>query len=89
VHTFHRKRIGLFLVPLAAAGLTRSTAFACPNCLTGRVARASVFDQDFAANLLLIGSPLLVLAVIAALLHRIDLEPRTRRASDAATDSTP
>jgi hypothetical protein len=85
----HRKRRGLSLIAFATSGLISSTAFACPNCLTGQVVRASVFDQDFAATLLRVISPLLVLAVIAALLHRIDLEPRTRLPSDAAKEPTP
>lgn len=51
------------------------SAWACPDCPTGRIARASVLDHDFAATLSMIVAPLVVLAVVAAVLHRMDLEP--------------
>jgi hypothetical protein len=33
----------------------------CPNCLTARVVRASIFDENFWTNLTLIALPLPVL----------------------------
>ena len=55
--------------------LRAGKAWACPDCAIGRAARASVLDHDFAGTLLTIAAPLLVLAVVAAVLHRMDLEP--------------
>ncbi len=47
----------------------------CPDCLTGNLARASVFDADFWPNLLALTSPLVVLAIVCALLYRIGMRP--------------
>jgi hypothetical protein len=53
-------------------------AHACPDCPTARFVRASVFDDHFGTHLMLISMPLIVLAVISALLYRIGLErPRS------------
>jgi hypothetical protein len=83
------RSLAFALLAQAAAVWSASPAFACPECLTGRVARASVFGDDFALNLLAIGSPLLVLAVIVSLLHRIDHKPRAREASAVAENTPP
>jgi hypothetical protein len=48
-------------------------AFACPNCATAELVRASVFDEQFWDNLLVICLPLAILGLISALLYRIGL----------------
>jgi hypothetical protein len=51
--------------------LVQLCLLACPDCATARVVRASVYEQGFWTNLYLISLPLLVLAVISALLYPI------------------
>jgi hypothetical protein len=50
---------------------------ACPDCSTSRLVRASVLDDRFWTNVAALALPLLVLALISVLLHRIG-EPRGR-----------
>ena len=64
------------VVSFALVMLFASDAMACPDCVTARVVRASVFDGSFWTNLCLISLPLVVLGVITALLYRIGIEPR-------------
>jgi hypothetical protein len=68
----------LYIRALAAAALCGlwalwpTAALACPDCAVGRIARGAVFDDDFAANLVMVLSPLVLLTGIVALLHRVD-----------------
>jgi hypothetical protein len=64
-----------FVPALAAFACPLATAFACPDCATARLARASVLDHQFWHHLGLISLPIMLLAGIAALLYRIGLEP--------------
>ncbi len=80
-----RFRLGVAAQALLASIVSRSSA--CPDCVTGRAARASVFGPDFTENLLLVAAPLIVLTAIVVLLHRIDVEPRPRRQSDGAKEA--
>ncbi len=82
-------RLSLGLFAHAALALTSSTAFACPNCITGQLARTSVFDGDFVSNLLAIASPLVVLAAITTLLYRIELAPPKPTSTNLSKDLTP
>lgn len=45
-------------------------ALACPDCATGRAARASVLDADLGRNLLAMLAPFLVVGLVTASLHR-------------------
>lgn len=62
------------LAALAVACLPATDAFACPDCASARVVRASVFDDSFWTNLYLVALPLLILGGISMLLYRIDIE---------------
>src|SRR5262249_20925607 len=61
---------------------------ACPDCATARVVRSSVFDQHFWTNLYLISLPLLVLAVISALLYPIGIQRRRSTGAQAEREET-
>jgi hypothetical protein len=80
-----RLRLGSTVHALLVSIASRSSA--CPDCVTGRTARASVFGPDFTENLLLITAPLIVLTSIVILLHRMDVEPRPRRRGDGAKEA--
>lgn len=49
-------------------------AGACPDCVSARLVRATVFDHRFWVNLVLIAAPLLVLGVMCAWLYRLGIE---------------
>jgi hypothetical protein len=51
--------------------LVAPVALACPDCATATVVRASVFDDGFWSNLMMISLPLLVLGAISSRLYRI------------------
>jgi hypothetical protein len=63
---------GLALVSLVAISLP-AVAFACPDCATSQIVRASLFDERFWTYLLFISLPLVVLVLLVAALHRITL----------------
>jgi hypothetical protein len=66
----------------SVVSLLPSTAAACPNCRTAREVRASVFgDASFWPQLLLVLLPMLVIAAVAACLHRLGRD-RTDEYSD-------
>jgi hypothetical protein len=75
MHFLSRNR---FIVSVLAAWvmacLPTREAFACPNCATARVVRASVFDADFWPHLAMLTLPLVVLGLISAVLYRIGIE---------------
>jgi hypothetical protein len=75
-------------VPAAAALmalLSAPVALACPDCATAKVVRASVFDDGFWPNLMMISLPLLVLGAISTRLYRIGSE-RPPQASSATQE---
>lgn len=75
MHASPRNRfLGSGLVAGALACLPAGEALACPNCLTARVVRASVFDAHFWPNLFLISLPLLIMGIIGALLYQIGID---------------
>jgi hypothetical protein len=80
-----RARLAVEAAVLAGALLPTPEAFACPDCATARVVRASVFDGSFGTNLMMISLPLLVLGAISILLYQIGIE-RPPRASTAAKE---
>lgn len=51
-------------------------AWACPDCLPGRIARARVIEQSFSSNLAITVAPFLVLVGLAVLVERIGAGPR-------------
>jgi hypothetical protein len=55
---------------------------ACPDCNTARVVRTTVLEQNFWTNLYWISLPLLVLAVISALLYPIGIHRRRSAGAD-------
>ena len=50
--------------------------FLCPDCPTAQIVRASVYDERFWTHLFAIVLPLVVLALISALLYCIGIERR-------------
>lgn len=62
----------------AVVMLRGGNALACPDCITARSVRASIFAEGFWTNLGLISAPLVVLGVITAVLYRIGLENEAR-----------
>lgn len=65
-------------VPLAGL-LVVTSAFACPDCSTARVVRASVLGEGFWSHLLMVAVPFLLLGALSALLYRVGLAPREGR----------
>jgi hypothetical protein len=70
--------------------LLHAWALACPNCATGQLARASVFEDRFWDHLFVIGLPAVILGLITALLYRVGLGETTftPRRADLRKEST-
>ena len=51
--------------------LLQAWALACPNCATGQLARASVFEDRFWNHLFVICLPVVILGLISALFYRV------------------
>jgi hypothetical protein len=83
-----RARLAVEAAAGAVALLPTPEAFACPDCATARVVRASVFDGRFGTNLLMISLPLLVLGAISILLYRIGLERRSPASTAAKEEAS-
>lgn len=84
----HRTTRHRLAVPAAAALMTllfAPVALACPDCATATIVRASVFDDGFWPNLMMISLPLLVLGAISTRLYRIGGE-RPSQASAATKE---
>ena len=75
-----RSRISLYSLVF---GVTTwpGRAFACPDCPAARAVRASIFDDRFGSQLVLVLLPLLILGAIAALTYRIGLPQRASTSS--------
>lgn len=61
------------LIGLVGSLIARAV-FACPDCQTARLTRASVFEARFWPTLVAIVAPLLILGAMCALLYRIGME---------------
>lgn len=56
-----------------AGSLVTTAAFACPDCPTARVVKASVLGGDFWNHLLMVTAPFLLIGSLSALLYRVGL----------------
>jgi hypothetical protein len=81
------RRPGPFPISLTVALLSPAAA-ACPDCQTSRIVRAAVLDDNFWRYLVLLSAPLVVLAVITALLYRIGLRKPGGRLPFSASGGT-
>jgi len=72
---------------LLAGLLVTTAAFACPDCPTARVVRASVLGEGFWSHLVMVLVPFLLIGALSAWLYRIGLSPRD--ASPARTRKEP
>ncbi|QRK04550.1 hypothetical protein JQX13_30395 [Archangium violaceum] len=59
-----------------AGSLVTTAAFACPDCTTAQVVRASVLGEDFWSLLVTMTVPFLLIGSLSALLYRVGLPPR-------------
>lgn len=59
-----------------AGSLATTAAFACPDCPTAQVVRASVLGGDFWNLLVTMCVPFLLIGSLSALLYRVGLSPR-------------
>ncbi len=66
---------GLQPFALLAGSLATTAVFACPNCSTAQVVKASVLGGDFWNQLVMVVAPFLLISFLSALLYRIGLSP--------------
>jgi hypothetical protein len=74
------RRLSVAVLAWSVLGLVPA-ALACPRCYTSELVRRAVMGPGFFSQLLLISLPFLVMAAIAALVHRIGDGFRARNQS--------
>ncbi|HYO54984.1 hypothetical protein [Archangium sp.] len=61
---------------LLAILLVATVAFACPDCATSQVVKASVLGEGFWSHLVMLVVPFLLIGALSAFLYRIGLPSR-------------
>ena len=72
---------------LLAGLLVATVAFACPECPTSWVVRASVLGEGFWNHLVMLVVPFLLIGALSAFLYRIGLPPRDVASTRARQES--
>lgn len=65
------ERVAVGITSFLAAFTAASTAWACPNCPVGRVARQQVWDDGLATNLVIALVPFILVGMVSVWAERI------------------